>query len=399
MCLGCVYPTTRSCRKSPCIFMLATDILRCKLEHTMPDAIGAHICATCSKSYKRREHLQRHTLTHLTTRLYRCNVCGAAFSRTDVLRRHSQTCNVKATNPTTTRSRRACDRCAHQKKACNLGRPCRNCQSKATPCHYSYTVDNELIDQSIPASRAAAESWDPDNNLLDFTNYLLGTASTLGYNPEDAACAQQLDSIHPEAITDLQSTLYDNSTLEWFDFAAVLERNGISEVGCLTTTDEGRKFHFLYNFTSRTGLSTFDCGTPIQRQRVLASLSELQTKHNVLSTVDESVVHPSPQDSSLLDPLAAKVRDIIGRLEEIVRSKPRNSTITLTWTAATEQQCLHFFSPSNIRNFLTSYWAFWHPNVNFVHKPTFDPTRAKAGFVAAMVLIGTLRLVEATKSF
>ena len=69
-------------------------------------------------------------------------------------------------------------------------------------------------------------------------------------------------------------------------------------------------------------------------------------------------------------------------------SRPNNSTISLTWSPALEQRCLHFFSPPRFAKFIELYWSVWHPNVNILHRPTFDPTSAKSVLLAGMALIG-----------
>ena len=46
-------------------------------------------CETCSRCYKRREHLRRHARSHdASARLHHCNVCGRSFHRRDHLVEH-----------------------------------------------------------------------------------------------------------------------------------------------------------------------------------------------------------------------------------------------------------------------------------------------------------------------
>jgi len=42
----------------------------------------------------------------------------------------------------------------------------------------------------------------------------------------------------------------------------------------------------------------------------------------------------------------------------------------------------------NLQKYLELYWAIWHPNVNFVHRPTFNPIVCKSILLASMALIG-----------
>ena len=96
---------------------------------------------------------------------------------------------------------------------------------------------------------------------------------------------------------------------------------------------------------------------------------------------------PIPQ-SWFSDPLSIKTHEILLLVEEVVTIKPRNSPVTLQWSPALKNACLQFFSPINLRKYLGFYWALWHPNVNFVHKPSFDAVSAKPALLAAMALIG-----------
>ncbi|KAF5236557.1 hypothetical protein FAUST_6471 [Fusarium austroamericanum] len=66
----------------------------------------------------------------------------------------------------------------------------------------------------------------------------------------------------------------------------------------------------------------------------------------------------------------------------------RSGVVELEWSPILEQMCIQFFSPQNLRKFLALYWHIWHPNVNFVHRPTFEPVKAKSTLVATMALIG-----------
>ncbi|KAL6810276.1 hypothetical protein J3E69DRAFT_350117 [Trichoderma sp. SZMC 28015] len=48
-----------------------------------------HTCPHCGRDFKRPEHLRRHCRTHTNEKPFVC-FCGAAFSRTDLLRRHEK---------------------------------------------------------------------------------------------------------------------------------------------------------------------------------------------------------------------------------------------------------------------------------------------------------------------
>lgn len=205
------------------------------------------------------------------------------------------------------------------------------------------------------------------------------------------------------------NTFFDPASMQytsptWPGFST-LPSEGPATLETPISSDNPRKsLHFLDKFTSNTGLvSSFDCGTHEQREQVAASLdqqilSELQQR--IMSMPALGMDIPSPlilennSDTSDLpldwfnDPLYLKTHEILLLVKEVVTIKPRNSSVTLDWSSALRDACLQFFSPSNIRRFLGFYWAIWHPNVNFVHRPTFDMLAAKPMVLAAMALIG-----------
>lgn len=161
-------------------------------------------------------------------------------------------------------------------------------------------------------------------------------------------------------------------------------------------------FQFLDKMTSNTGLAySFDCGTPEERAQVLSSLereveSECGASSSSPSSSPEVLDMPgSPLVDGLSlkwlnDPLSLKTHQILHLIKDVVMVKPRNSSVTLDWSPGLQQSCLRFFSPVNLRRYLGLYWAVWHPNVNFVHRPSFDSTSAKPTVLAAMTLLGRL---------
>lgn len=156
-------------------------------------------------------------------------------------------------------------------------------------------------------------------------------------------------------------------------------------------------FQFLDKMTSNTGLAySFDCGTPEQRAQVLSTLErEVESEYGASSSPETQCDTPeSPLVDGLSlnwlnDPLSLKTHQILHLIKDVVMVKPRNSSVTLDWSPSLQQACLRFFSPVNLRKYLGLYWAIWHPNVNFVHRPSFDSTSAKPTVLAAMTLLGT----------
>ncbi|KAG5362923.1 Transcriptional regulator ADR1 [Yarrowia sp. B02] len=47
-------------------------------------------CNQCTRTFYRKEHLQRHILSHTKEKPHRCDECSSAFSRKDLLQRHKR---------------------------------------------------------------------------------------------------------------------------------------------------------------------------------------------------------------------------------------------------------------------------------------------------------------------
>ncbi|KAJ5970908.1 uncharacterized protein N7479_000826 [Penicillium vulpinum] len=355
-------------------------------------------CSLCPKRYKRREHLFRHISSHTSQRPYQCHSCGGAFQRADVLKRHMRTCD--GGTPRASTRRRACDRCVRQKKACSSHQPCHGCAKRGAHCWY--------------ATDAVASSRSQNSPVKDISN-------DQNMNPQFQPPTSTSNTTMPWGFTmeNLQnfgtsptSTFFDPTSMQcasptWLDFSALAPQSPATFEPSISNNGTRKSLHFLDKFTSNTGLvSSFDCGTHEQREQVAATLdqqimSQLQERIVSLSTLGMDVPSPlilennsdtSPANDLPLnwfsDPLSLKTHEILLLIEEVVTIKPRNSSVSLDWSSALKDACLQFFSPSNIRRFLGFYWAIWHPNVNFVHRPTFDMLAAKPTLLAAMALIG-----------
>ena len=314
---------------------------------------ASYACSQCPKKYKRREHLYRHTVSHSAVRPHRCGLCNQAYQRADVLRRHSLTCQAKART-----TRRACDLCVRQKKACNSGQPCERCRGKEVECTYSFESDAPAsagtLDLDFQTSNT--QSLVVPSNENGPATVVFGDTSLFDYLGNYTSVSDMLEG--------------STNTQDWLDFVSLAAGNfQIHQDNNL----DNYKFHFLDNFTRRSGLvDSFDCGTYDQRVHVVARFLETDI----------------PCDALLPDPLAIKTHQILLNIKEVVTVKPRNSVVELEWSTVLEQACMQFFSPRNLRKFLALYWQIWHPNVNFVHRSTFEPVKAKSILVAAMALIG-----------
>lgn len=342
-----------------------------------------HHCSICPRAFRRRAHLKRHVESHNSDRPYTCSLCDSAFKRADVLKRHIQTCDGNLTS--TQSKRRACDRCVRQKKACNLENPCRNCITKDSLC--SYSLNAHFGSECSPSGR---DRFPPLDNEWAVT----ANPRPLEFVGPEATIASPSDPLGSYEFNDFSTfNLFDGDITPWKEVFMLDEGTFIPSSSSIKSY---RKcFEFLDLFTRSTGfIQSFDCGTYDQRKEVLqqagASLKEgkpeAQNRNNitVLQHALGSPLQPSPPE----DPLYWRTHQIILLVREVVTVKPRNSIVKMSWSSALEAMCFHFFSPSNLQKFMNLFWAIWHPNVNFIHRPTFDPLGCKTILLASMALIG-----------
>lgn len=368
-----------------------------------PSAPAKYQCPVCQKRYKRREHLFRHTSSHTSERPYRCTSCDGSFQRADVLKRHVRTCNGGSSRSGA--RRRACDRCVRQKKACSSHQPCRSCSKKGAACFYSSASEIEdPLDQAeiVGSSNASRETFGSAAGLSS-----LSMTMPFGITTEEleAFATSPLNGLFPANTMETTSSMWQDN-LSLASGGQVLRENPLLDTGA------NHSLNFLDRFTSKTGLVlTFDCGTQEQREQVASALesetfnptpqSTISTQSSSLSGMQLDIISPPLLDNIsdiatddciphnwLSDPLSLKTHEILLLIKEVVTIKPRNSAVTLDWSSALKNACLQFFSPSNLRRLLGLFWAIWHPNVNFVHRPTFNPVSAKPALLAAMALIG-----------
>ncbi|KAK4117941.1 hypothetical protein N657DRAFT_685618 [Parathielavia appendiculata] len=381
-------------------------------------SLGFHRCPVCFKTYKRREHLQRHRSSHTSERRHRCGTCGAAFQRSDVLRRHLQTCDGPAA-PSSSR-RRSCDRCVRQKKACNAAQPCLNCERRSLECRYSSS--NQLaslpVQPAVPPADSSHAHLQPSPNTQARPGHCEPIDFTFDHIPFD-----DLDTFIAQAVS--QFPMLDGPSPDpWPDNASFTQSQATTASRGIdpfpqerseTSSYRGYSFRFLSERTSRTGLvSSFECATLAQRQQVVAAFHQSQYIEQqppdfllAVPSLPISADEVDPQNPSLPlglvfpetdlsswsswthDPVVIKLQQVVLLVKKVVTTKPHDRTITINWSAALEHRCRQFFSPPRFAKFIELYWSVWHPNVNILHRPTFDTASSKPILLAAMALIGS----------
>lgn len=369
-------------------------------------AAQRHQCPVCFKHYKRREHLIRHAVSHRPDRPHRCESCGSAFQRADILKRHLRACEGDGTKPGA--KKRACARCARQKKACGGERPCQGCSKKGLPCLDSgaeeFPVDEEQLRPSV-------------NENMGEVGPVHEQALLPASIPPSFSAEEQ---IFDEFQMDHTGTLFLDSPFEWLnphwqDDLLMAPESQVLRENPLIDTGQNKSLQFLDRFTSQTGLiSSFDCCTleqreeistlltlslPVQDQEAMAHLpsAEYYQPKTLGDNSNDVTAQENMSADWLSDSLSLKTHEILLLVEEVVKIKPRNSSVTLSWSSGLKDCCLRFFSPSNLRRLLGLYWAIWYPNINLIHRPTFDPISAKPALIAAMALTGIYGILSSAE--
>lgn len=356
-----------------------------------------YTCSVCSKTYKRREHLQRHASSHNPLRPHRCSWCNNTYQRADVLKRHSQVCQIKATANGAlvggSSRRRACDRCVRQKKACSTGQPCDGCRRKSAQCSYSAITESPGQSSRGGGDGSRTEDAPHWNNAEPAPTPR--TQATSSLTSAEGIAPGHLDAYAPVYNLIEQSAA---SNTNWLDFFNLAVDNLPSDQPCSEL--ESYRFSFLDNFTRRSGLAdSFECCTMPQREAVMLAFEQAEIQQQNPNALESESCQVQPiavglsSASTSSDPLIIKTHQILQRIQEVVTLKPRNSCVTMEWSAALEQGCLEFFSPKNLRKFLALYWELWHPNVNIIHRPSFSPACSKSILIAGMALIGEWGLI------
>ncbi|GFF71137.1 C2H2 type zinc finger domain protein [Aspergillus udagawae] len=87
----------------------------------------------CSRSYRRKEHLIRHSASHGQAPACECPFCDKVFSRTDTLRQHVRA-QHKNKELKSSRTVIACSHCRSRKTRCDGRTPCEACLRRGLKC-------------------------------------------------------------------------------------------------------------------------------------------------------------------------------------------------------------------------------------------------------------------------
>ncbi|KAH7126508.1 hypothetical protein B0J13DRAFT_148897 [Dactylonectria estremocensis] len=393
---------------------------------------SAFSCSTCSATFSRREHLQRHLLSHSSDRCFHCIFCEQSFYRRDVLKRHWTSCRQRIDAhvdiPTLSqqvrgKKRKSCDRCVRLKRACDLKKPCRTCVTRNEECSYNRVAHRGPPSSSAtnlsPPRRQTLEDLVPDTGLEghqgpienQFDRTITASPIDALFIPEEQATwnpITRLPSLLQNASPTVTSLIGQEILVSSLSDQAMLVNVAQPAASALSsfTLNPGWAFPFLGRFTPSSGLaSCFECGTLSERQKLVqhcpgrfaSSSGDLVALGDKIGDMGASwVTTVVPRRSNfgsewvpgLNNPLLTLTNEIVQRIKEITISKPRGSKVVIDWSPAIESICFSFFSPANLEKFLLLFWACWYPNCPMFHKPSFAAEASSPNLVGSMALIG-----------
>ncbi|KAI8960362.1 hypothetical protein F5Y11DRAFT_330334 [Daldinia sp. FL1419] len=166
----------------------------------------------CDKRFTRKEHLNRHKLSHNPEHQYKCSICGRRYARSDVFKRHIKQHNTDVTLSSDTR--RICLPCGERSTQCDGNSPCGACVSSWTECHWIGTDDHHETSTApaaaIPTSGPSQVTWLPPTPEGWASGPFPATPSYPGVSNDLDFIHENHDTIEPAGL--VPPTLNDNAT-------------------------------------------------------------------------------------------------------------------------------------------------------------------------------------------
>ncbi|OJI99269.1 hypothetical protein ASPVEDRAFT_125091 [Aspergillus versicolor CBS 583.65] len=297
-------------------------------------------CSVCSETFRRAEHLKRHTLTHIDDKPHTCLFCDSRYKRSDALRRHWKTCPQRVASgiqipkrSLSGKRKQACDQCTSRKRACSAGQPCSECSLRVTECTYN----------GAQALRRLSE----------------GSSQR-----------------QPDTLADsVQSRRQRQKTWKNDDLNSHTQNAQASQT----------RFDFLLNFTQAAGLNeAYNYGT--------SQLSPVDVDFDNLASEGFPF-----EDSTVSNPFSCYLNEVASLWGDIDLSSLMVDKSSQLWELLSQKSnhfdlysldMVGFLSPQNLTRCLDLFWSRWYRHCPIIHRATFDLGNCWILLFATMALIG-----------
>ncbi|KAF2111889.1 hypothetical protein BDV96DRAFT_179870 [Lophiotrema nucula] len=341
-----------------------------------------HVCLSCSASFSRREHLQRHQLQHTSMTPFGCTFCTRHFGRRDILVRHLRSCKERLESgqdvPKLYQQRRgakkrACDTCTRLKRACSGRFPCSVCTTRNRQC--SLGVDYPIED-ALDSSEGSSQSIGP---LIEDT-----TADTQ-YSVAQKDLQVVLSQL-PTRLFPIHCFPACPSSALWPQKLKFFERffHGAGLVTCFDCSDSQR--HLLSEWSNALDLSS-NLRLPPQVDEFSLPMGSLFDETLNFDFSFPTTYTPTDPLTSFNDHLGLKSREIVLSIKDVA-NRATSAISGISWTPLLEDACYGFFSTYNLHKYLTAFRIIWQPNWPVFHRATFNAAATSAPLVAGMAIIG-----------
>ncbi len=329
----------------------ALPTIKTNMEQAGPPVLT---CSVCSETFRRAEHLKRHTLTHIDDKPHACLFCDSRYKRTDALRRHWKTCPQRVASgiqipkrSLSGRRKQACDQCSSRKRACSAAQPCSECVVQVTECTYHGA-------QARSPSETGGSQREPD--LLAGSGQSRRQRQKTSSKNDDVNSHTQNERVSQTRFDFLLNFTKATGLNEAYNYAP---KTGVSSPAnaYFDNPVSGR-----FPFEDSTASNPFSC----YLDEVEASLwrdTQLSERH-----VSSLMVDKTTQLWQLLQPM----------LESRISNPSDPYSLDM----------VGFFSPQNLTRYLDLFWSRWYQHCPIIHRVTFDLENCWILLFATMSLIG-----------
>ncbi|KKA27357.1 hypothetical protein TD95_003209 [Thielaviopsis punctulata] len=331
------------------------------------DADGKFPCPHCTKTYLHAKHLKRHLLRHTGDRPYMCVLCRDTFSRSDILKRHFQKCSIRRGNPT------GVSHLSHPQAHVKKNQQKQAALADAGDMAHLNGLGAIQDGMVHPFGTGMVPVTNPLGAL--HTDQITGTVMATGTRPGfDQSYATDVSvTMSGQSITNYSMATQAGGLPMYGANAAATQQSGLDWDQIFQPGAQNLDFLFSNSLAPNTG-----------RQTQTVPRQDNKGNEDVVHALNMSSPESESSRSSSDDkPRKLKRHDTFLELQERITASlyPSGSD------DGQPQKLKEFFTPTNIKDFLSSYSHF-HIHFPLLHAPTFRVTSAITPLLIALCCVG-----------